>query len=92
MDIDKTIKKIRELKGVGFFDVYHKVTFEGWRETESGENQKVLIEIHYGGPEIDRNLRYYCKARVEGGEVVTGEPGQSIDAVLSALHWYKLDQ
>ncbi len=85
------IDAIVEIKQVaGFYEVYHKSVFLGYRTGKDGEPQRVTIEILDAGPEAP-GKRYHCKATSEDGRKATGNPGATVGEVLYTLHWQDLD-
>lgn len=89
MNETEIIKRLKEV--VGFFKVYHKTSFEGWRRAKNGTEQRVTVDILDAGPEAG-GLRYACHATSEDGKMATGNNGPSIDVVLSTVHWHDLDK
>lgn len=84
---------IEQLKRVtGSFEVYQKTSFVCYRDAKDGSVQEVLVDILDAGIGVEPQLRYSCIARTKDGKVATGNPASSIDAMLSIVHWYKLDQ
>jgi hypothetical protein len=84
---------INHLKSVaGFFEIYHKTSFECYRKAKDGSEQEVLVEILDGGTDVDPQRRYHCSATTkDGGKMATGNPAASIEVVLSLVHWDDLD-
>ena len=83
---------INHLKRVsGFFEVYHKTSFECYRKAKDGSEQEVLVEILDAGPDVDPQRRYQCVATTKDGKIATGNPAASIDVALSIVHWHDLD-
>ncbi len=83
---------INHLKRVsGFFEVYHKTSFECYRKAKDGSEQEVLVEILDAGSDVDPQRRYQCVATTKDGKIATGNPAASIDVVLSLVHWQDLD-
>ncbi len=72
------IATIEEIKQVaGFYEVYHKSTFEGYRVGKDGEPQRVTIEILDAGLGVP-GKRYHCKAISEDGKKATGNAGATV--------------
>ena len=74
----------------GFFEVYRKICFEGYRNAKNGTVQTVSVEILDAGPAVEQ--RYHCIATSEDGETATGNPAATIDEVLAIVHWQDLDR
>jgi predicted RNA binding protein YcfA (HicA-like mRNA interferase family) len=88
MDYSEMINK---LKKVGFFEVYHKTSFECYRERKSGGVQTVTVEVLDAGSSVQPSLRYHIHAIGEDGKKATGNPADSIDVLLATVHWGDLD-
>jgi len=84
MTPEHLIEKLRNLKL--FTSVHHVTTFECYRETTSGEAQRVIVEIHDAGPNATAGLRYSCVATTDG-KAATGNSHASLDVVLATVHW-----
>jgi hypothetical protein len=71
------------------FEAAHVTTFKCYREASDGHTQEVTVEI------LDRGLgdvpRYSCVARSDDGKAASGNSADSVDVVLSTLHWWDLD-
>lgn len=78
-------------KFAGFFEVYHKVSFQCYRKAKDGRVQEVLVEIHDSGPDHSPN-RYHVVATSVDGRSASGNPGDSIDVALAFVHWWELDK
>lgn len=91
MDYSEMINKLKELQGVGFFEVYHKTSFECYRERKSGGVQTVTVEVLDAGPNVHPDSRYHINAIGENGKKATGNPAESIDVLLATVHWWDLD-
>ena len=83
------MKRLKEV--AGFFEIYHKTSFTGYRNTGSGKTQEVSVDILDAGPEAG-DSRYSCCATSDDGKTASGNPGASIDLVLATVHWYNLDK
>lgn len=85
---------IEALRGrSGFFEIYHlHSAYKCYRTTTAGEVQQVSIEIYDAGPQVQSNIRYHAKATSEDGKIASGNPDESIQAVLMTLHWFDLDK
>jgi len=86
--IVEIMKKLK--KEAGFYELYHKTSFIGYRHTRN-EDQEVSIDILDAGPEAG-DIRYACSATSEDGKVATGNNGPSLDIVLATVHWQDLDK
>lgn len=89
MNEAEIIKRLKEV--TGFFEVYHKTSFEGWKRAKDGTYQRVTVDILDAGPEAG-GLRYACHATSEDGKMATVASCPSIDVVLSTVHWHDLDK
>jgi hypothetical protein len=78
-------------KLTGSSEVYHKTSFECYRKAKDGTEQEVLVEILDGGTDVDPQRRYHCSATTKDGKMATGNPAESIEVVLSLVHWDELD-
>lgn len=67
-------------------------TFEVVRNKKHGGIQIVTVNIFDRGLDVDPYFRYYCVATGDDGATATGNPGESIEAVLSTVHWFALDE
>jgi hypothetical protein len=92
MDVAETIRLLKSLHGVDLFEVYHKTTFDCYRERKDGGTEMVTVEILDAGPDVDHGLRYHCKATSERGKLATSNPAGTIQQVLATLHWFELDR
>jgi hypothetical protein len=89
MNPDNTINL---LKNAGLFEISHITSFECCRTAKDGNVQSLIVEIFDGGSGVDPYLRYQCEVRTKDGKkTATGNPGSTIDEVLSTLHWHDLD-
>jgi hypothetical protein len=79
------------LKSLGFFEVYHVLTFRGYREGEQG-TQRVTVEVFDAGPGVDPGLRYHCQATTDDGRMTAGNPDSSVETALMFVHWGDLDK
>ncbi len=84
-DIMKQLKK-----EAGFFEIYHKTSFWGYRRNAKGEDQTVAVDILDMGSGTGDN-RYSCVATTEDGKMATGNPASSIDVAISIVHWQEFD-
>ena len=78
-------------KEAGFFEIYHKTSFWGYRRNAKGEVQEVSVDILDMGSEAG-DARYSCVAKTDDGKTATGNPASSIDVAISIVHWYDLDK
>jgi hypothetical protein len=86
VEIMKKLKKV-----AGFYELYHKTSFIGYRHPKSGGSQKVSVDILDAGSEAG-DIRYACEATSEDGKVATGNNGPSLEVVLATVHWQDLDR
>jgi hypothetical protein len=71
------------------FEAAHVTTFKCYREAANGRTQEVTVEILDRGP--GDFPRYSCVARSDDGKAASGNSADSVDVVLSTLHWWDLD-
>jgi hypothetical protein len=71
------------------FEAAHVTTFKCYRNSSAGRTQEVTVEILDRGPA--HAPRYSCVARSDDGKTVSGNSADSIDVVLSTVHWWDLD-
>jgi len=85
---------IKYLNGLpSFSEVRHiKMSFVASRKAKDGTLQKVEIQVYDEGPDVEPHLRYSCEAKTHDGKLATGNPGKTVDEVLSTVQWHKLDQ
>jgi hypothetical protein len=67
----------------------HVTTFKCYREAADGRTQEVTVEIHDRGP--GDAPRYSCVARSDDGKGASGNSNDTLEVVLSTLHWSNLD-
>lgn len=85
------IQQVKE--AIGAAEVYQLIsTFVVHRNKGEGEPQEVTVKIFDGGLEANPSVRYYCVATGDDGTTATGNNAESIDAVLSDVHWGDLDR
>jgi hypothetical protein len=86
------LEGLREIQNfANFFEVYHKTSFECYRNAKDGSVQEVLVEILDSGPEQLPN-RYHVVARSTDGKSASGNPGDSVKVALAFVHWWELDE
>jgi hypothetical protein len=85
------ISELEGLSEVKLFEMAHVTTFKGYRTLKNGGSEAVTIEMHDRGPSAQRGQRYSCVATNERGSMATGNPTDSIELVLSEVHWFDLD-
>lgn len=90
MNTGEIIRRLK--KECNIYEVYHKTGFHCVREAKNGHSQKVEVDILDAGPDVDPPLRYSCEAKSEDGKVATGNPAETINEMLSIVHWDKLDR
>jgi hypothetical protein len=73
----------------GFTKAYHVTEFLVHRETNRG-HEEVAIRILDAGPDAQNTTRYRCQASSPEGEIVAGNPAETIDVALATVHWWKL--
>lgn len=88
MNIEEIMAQLK--KNGGFFELYSKTTFTGYRLDSNGNQQKVEVDILDAGSDKP-TLRYSCEARSEDGKMATGNPERSIGMAIIGVHWNKLD-
>ena len=74
----------------GLYEAYHVTTFKGYREAKDGGAWGVTVEVFDAGPGA-RGDRYHAVATDDRGRRATGDPSDSLDAALAAVHWGELD-
>lgn len=89
MNEEDIMKKLK--KDAGFFEIYHKTSFWGYRRNANGETQEVSVDILDMGSEAG-DSRYSCVANTNDGKTATGNPASSIDVAISIVHWRDLDK
>jgi hypothetical protein len=88
-DIDATtMAQIKKLPGM--IGVQMLRTYQCQRTTKSGETQNVTIQVEDAGPDAVNSLRYSVIATADAKQA-SGNPDRSIEAALSAVHWWDLD-
>jgi len=83
---------LREIrKFAGFFEVYHRTSFQCYRNAKSGAVQEVTVEIFDAGPDHSPN-RYHVVATAADGKAASGNPGDSVNVALAFVHWWEFDK
>ena len=90
-DVQKAIKKLREVVP-GRPEVYQRTEFRCSRTRKDGSVQDVTVTILDAGLNSPADLRYQVHAEADDGAKATGNPGNSIETVLSTVHWGDLDR
>jgi hypothetical protein len=82
---------LKHLLGYGrFSEAYHVTTFECYRETKDGRNQRVEVRVLDAGPEAAK-LRYSVYATSEDGKAATGNSAETVELAMALVHWGNLD-
>ena len=89
MNEEDVMKKLK--KDAGFFEIYHKTSFWGYRRNANREEQEVSVDILDMG-EGAGDSRYSCVATTNDGKIATGNLAPSIDVAISIVHWQDLDK
>jgi len=89
MNEEGVMKQLK--KDAGFFEIYHKTSFWGYRRNAKGEEQEVSVDILDMGSEAG-DARYSCVATTSDGKFATGNSASSIDVAISIAHWSDLDK
>ena len=89
MDIAEALRQLKKVPDL--HEVYHKETFECYRERRDGSTHKVTVEVFDAGPDAQPDSRYHAVATSEDGKHATGNPA-GLDVVFLIMHWGELDQ
>ena len=90
-DVQNAAAKLREVVP-GRPEVYQKNEFQCYRTRKDGSIQDVTVTILDAGSNSPAGLRYHVHAEADDGAKATGNPGNSIEVVLSTVHWGDLDR
>ena len=90
-DVQNAIKKLREVVP-GRPEVYQKTEFQCYRTRKDGSVQDVTVTILDAGMNSPAGLRYHVDGEADDGATATGNPGNTIETVLSTVHWGDLDR
>lgn len=88
IDIGETIRSLE--RNGDFFEVREVHSFEGYRDTGSGQPQTVHVKVFDAGPGAGAQ-RYAVEARTEDGKVTRGNEAESVDTALAITRWNELD-
>ena len=80
------LAKLKEATGAA--EAYQVWTFRLYRRTQEGRPQNVNVTVLDAGPEAPN--RYSIHAEAEDGRSASGNPDESLDAALAAVHWTDL--
>ena len=89
MNVADVMKQLK--KDAGFYEIYHKTSFWGYRNKANEESQEVSVDILDRGSEVG-DQRYSCVATTSDGKMATGNNYPSVDLAISGVHWYDLDK
>lgn len=87
IDIDETIRSLE--RNGGLFEVCEVHSFEGYRDTDSGQPQTVYVRIFDAGQSAG-DMRYAVEARTEDGKLTRGNEAESVDVALAITRWNEL--
>lgn len=93
MDPNERQKVINFLtQQVDFSEAYHLTSFVGFRELpEDGSIKQVSIQILDAGSNSG-HPRYQASVQDEDGRMAHGEPADTLDELLTGIHWFHLNE
>ena len=93
MDRWELLRRLKEASNAN--ELFEVTQYVGYRQDPDGEVGEMVafnIQVLDAGVDAPADSRYLVVTNDDDDRMATGEPAESVEAAIDAVHWHELDE